>query len=77
MNEVMYLIDNNVLSHLSPAQRTRAFFHTHCRIPSEVLHEADGWLTMHSRTSSTRPQRMCWASSGQSWPQCLKTKPRL
>lgn len=39
----MYLIDNNVLSHLSPAQRTSDFFHTRCRIPSEVLHEADGY----------------------------------
>lgn len=43
MNEEMYLIDNNVLSHLSPAQRTSEFFHTCCRIPSEVLHEADGY----------------------------------
>lgn len=43
MNEVMYLIDNNVLSHISPAQRTSVFFRTHCRIPSEVLYEADGY----------------------------------
>jgi hypothetical protein len=43
MNEVMYLIDNNVLSHLSLAQRTSEFFRTQCRIPSEVLHEADGY----------------------------------
>lgn len=43
MNEEMYLIDNNVLSHLSPARRTSEFFRTQCRIPSEVLHEADGY----------------------------------
>lgn len=43
MNEEMYLIDNNALSHLSPAQRTTEFFHARCRIPSEVLHEADGY----------------------------------
>ncbi|XAS74087.1 hypothetical protein VUN82_09765 [Micrococcaceae bacterium Sec5.1] len=40
MNEEMYLIDNNVLSHLSPAQRASEFFRTQCRIPAEVLHEA-------------------------------------
>ncbi|CAN7331482.1 hypothetical protein [Arthrobacter sp. LjRoot14] len=43
MNEEMYLIDNNVLSHLSPAQQTSEFFHARCRIPSEVIHEADGY----------------------------------
>lgn len=39
MKEQMYLIDNNVLSHLSPTQRASEFFHTQCRIPAEVLHE--------------------------------------
>lgn len=43
MNEEMYLVDNNALSHLSPAQRASEFFHTRCRIPSEVLHEAEGY----------------------------------
>lgn len=43
MNEEMYLIDNNALSHLSLAQRASEFFHTRCRIPSEVLHEAQGY----------------------------------
>lgn len=43
MNEEMYLIDNNVLSHLSPAQRASEFFRTQCRIPAEVLHEAVGY----------------------------------
>ena len=39
----MYLIDNNVLSHLTHAQRTSQFFSTHCRVPTEVLHEASGY----------------------------------
>lgn len=39
----MYLIDNNVLSHLSRAQRASEFFRTRCRLPSEVLHEAEGY----------------------------------
>lgn len=43
MNEEMYLVDNNALSHLSPAQRASEFFHTRCRIPSEVLYEAEGY----------------------------------
>jgi hypothetical protein len=43
MKEEMYLLDNNVLSHLSPTQRTSEFFREQCRIPSEVLHEADGY----------------------------------
>ncbi|OFI38597.1 hypothetical protein BIU82_04570 [Arthrobacter sp. SW1] len=43
MSEEMYLIDNNVLSHLSLAQRASEFFRTQCRLPSEVLHEAKGY----------------------------------
>lgn len=43
LNEEMYLVDNNVLSHLSPAQRASEFFNARCRIPSEVLHEAEGY----------------------------------
>jgi len=42
MSEVMYLIDNNVLSHLSPEQRTSRFFRDQCRVPSEVIYEAGG-----------------------------------
>ena len=40
MTEEMYLLDNNVLSHLSRAQRASAFFLERCRLPAEVLHEA-------------------------------------
>jgi hypothetical protein len=43
MNEEKYLVDNNVLSHLSLAQRGSKFFRTRCRLPSEVLHEAEGY----------------------------------
>lgn len=42
MNEVMYLLDNNVLSHLARRQCQSAFFLEHCRISSEVLHESSG-----------------------------------
>ncbi|TAM69289.1 MAG: hypothetical protein EPN48_07830 [Microbacteriaceae bacterium] len=43
MNEEMYLLDNNVLSHLARAQRASAFFHEHCYLPTEILHEAEGY----------------------------------
>lgn len=43
MNEVMYLLDNNVLSHLSRSQRASAFFFERCRLTSEVLHEAEDY----------------------------------
>lgn len=35
-----YLLDNNVLARLTPEQRSMPFVQEHCRIPSEVLHEA-------------------------------------
>lgn len=38
----MYLIDNNVLSHLSSAQRTSKFFTNKCRLPTDVVYEAGG-----------------------------------
>lgn len=38
----MYVLDNNVLSHLSPAQRTSRFLSERCRVPSDVIHEAGG-----------------------------------
>lgn len=43
MNEEMYLLDNNALSHLTRAQRASGFFRERCRLPSEVLHEAKGY----------------------------------
>jgi hypothetical protein len=43
MNEEMYLLDNNALSHLSRAQRASEFFYKRCRLPTEVLHEAAGY----------------------------------
>lgn len=43
MNDENFLIDNNVLSHLSLTQRASIFFRTRCRLTSEVLHEAQGY----------------------------------
>lgn len=43
MNEELYLLDNNVLSHLTRAQRASAFFHERCFLPSEIVHEAGGF----------------------------------
>lgn len=43
MNDEMYLLDNNVLSHLSRAQRSSRFFVERCHLPAEVLHEAAGY----------------------------------
>jgi hypothetical protein len=43
MTDEMYLLDNNVLSHLSLAQRTSSFFLERCRLPLEVLHEAESY----------------------------------
>jgi hypothetical protein len=43
MNEELYLLDNNVLSHLTQAQRASAFFHERCYLPSEIIHEAEGY----------------------------------
>lgn len=39
----VYLVDNNVLSQLKRGHRASPFFKEHCRIPSEVLHEAHGF----------------------------------
>jgi len=39
----IYVIDNNALTFLGPAHRAGTFFKQHCRIPSEVLHEAEGF----------------------------------
>lgn len=55
MKEEMYLIDNNVLSHLSPTQRASEFFHTQCRIPAEVLHEAEGYADADALKSVEYP----------------------
>jgi len=43
MNEEMYLLDNNVLSHLTNAQLDSAYFHDRCYLPSEIIHEARGF----------------------------------
>lgn len=40
MNGRRYVIDSNALSKLTRPQRASAFFREHCRVPSEVIHEA-------------------------------------
>jgi hypothetical protein len=42
MTDRMYLLDNNALSHMTGGQSESTFFEDHCRVPSEVLHEAEG-----------------------------------
>ncbi|KXP08804.1 hypothetical protein [Tsukamurella pseudospumae] len=39
----VYVIDNNALSQIKRERRAGDFFRQHCRIPSEVLHEAQGF----------------------------------
>lgn len=41
-DDALYLLDNNVVSHLSVRFLRRPFFKERCRIPSEVLYEARG-----------------------------------
>jgi hypothetical protein len=43
MNADVYLLDANVLSRLSAKQRRSPFLHAHCRIPTEVLYEIQGF----------------------------------
>jgi hypothetical protein len=43
MTDEMYLLDNNALSHLTRTQRLSEFFLGRCRLPTEVLHEAQGY----------------------------------
>jgi hypothetical protein len=43
MSEEMYLLDNNALSHLTRLQRNSVFFFERCRLPSEILYEAEGY----------------------------------
>lgn len=43
MNLVRFLVDNNVLSRLTRAQRASRFFRDNCLVCTEVLHEASGF----------------------------------
>ncbi len=43
MTDYQYLLDNNVLSALSRAQRASEFVRAHCHLPDEVLYEARGF----------------------------------
>jgi hypothetical protein len=41
--EQVFVIDNNALSFIKREHRASEYFRVHCRIPSEVLHEAEGF----------------------------------
>lgn len=43
MTTISYLVDNNVLSRMTRSQRAHMATRGDCWIPSEVLHEADGF----------------------------------
>ncbi|WP_368497179.1 hypothetical protein [Herbiconiux sp. A18JL235] len=43
MNEELFLLDNNALSHLTLSQRASLFFRMRCFLPTEIIHEADGF----------------------------------
>ena len=43
MNETWYLLDNNALVALTREQRSGEFARQRCRIPTEVLYEAQGF----------------------------------
>ncbi|HEY1118339.1 MAG TPA: hypothetical protein VGE43_11585 [Acidimicrobiales bacterium] len=43
MNETWYLLDNNALLTLTRAERSGRFVRERCRIPTEVLYEAQGY----------------------------------
>ena len=42
MNTDRYLLDTNALTRLTPPERSRTFVFKRCKIPTEVLHEAQG-----------------------------------
>ncbi len=44
MNESRYLVDNNALSRLTAKQRLSSFFSDNCRVTSDVLYEARGYV---------------------------------
>ena len=43
MSEDRYLLDNNVLGKLTRSERVGSFVRDRCRIPSDVLREAEGY----------------------------------
>lgn len=43
MNEELFLLDNNALSHLTLSQRASQFFRERCFLPTEIIHEAGGF----------------------------------
>jgi hypothetical protein len=43
ITDYRYLLDNNVLSKISVSDRRGPFMKSHCRVPAEVLYEAQGY----------------------------------
>lgn len=58
-----YLVDTNALSQLRHPRRTSKFFRVNAMIPSEVLHEADGFPDVEALKQieySTTPSVLRW-----------------
>lgn len=58
-----YLVDTNALSQLRRQRRASKFFRANAMIPSEVLHEADGFPDVEELTQieySTTPSVLRW-----------------
>lgn len=51
----MYLVDNDTLSRMSAEQRRSTFVRTYCRIPAEVVDEADSYLDSDVRDALDYP----------------------
>lgn len=58
MNRRRYLVDNNALSRLTPAQRRSDFFCDNCQLTADVLHEARGYVEpeLEAREVQITPQ---------------------
>jgi hypothetical protein len=55
VSDIRYLIDNNVLSKLSLAQRSSQAFRARCVLPSEVLFEASGFPDIEALSQLEAP----------------------
>jgi hypothetical protein len=58
-----YLVDTNALSQLRRQRRASKFFRANARIPSEVLHEADGFPDVEALAQieyTTTPSVLRW-----------------
>lgn len=55
MIDIHFLLDNNVVSHLSAQHLSSRFFGEHCHIPTEVLHEAGNRAALKVAEYRTSP----------------------